>query len=194
MAKRLLIVLFILILGGMGVFYIYNLENPNTPDQGGIDQGMTNDNENQEEQLQPEFYGALAVDQGTTYTVPEMLIYALEDEWLAYAQYAEVINVFGDVFPFVSIMNGEQGHVDALLPLFKAYNVEVPANIAIDYVSVPKTIEEAFQLGVDAEKNNVAMYEQFMNQGLPEDVEKVFTALMDSSNVHLNSFESQLNQ
>jgi hypothetical protein len=46
--------------------------------------------------------------------------------------------------------------------------------------------------GVQAEIDNIAMYDSFLQQTLPEDVKLVFVELRDASKNHLASFQRQL--
>ncbi|HQO55671.1 MAG TPA: DUF2202 domain-containing protein [Clostridia bacterium] len=71
-------------------------------------------------------YGAAAVREGETYTVEQMLVYALQDEYLALAEYKAIMEKFGVDRPFGNIMKAEQTHVEHLLPLFAAYKIPVP--------------------------------------------------------------------
>jgi hypothetical protein len=83
-------------------------------------------------------------------------------------------------------MTAEQTHIDLLLPLFEAYGISVP-EFDVDVV-VPVTLEEAYQLGVEAEIANIALYQAFLDQDLPDDVRTVFEQLVEASNHHLAAF------
>ncbi len=140
--------------------------------------------------LASEDYGAAAVKEGTTYTVEQMLTYAIQDEYLAQAEYRAIIGQFGVSNPFTNIMKAEGVHVQRLLPLFTAYNVAVPADTAAGHVVLPETLEDIYQTGVTAEIHNIGMYEAFLKQeGLPEDVRDVFEALKRASENHLQAFQ-----
>lgn len=137
-------------------------------------------------------YGSSAVSSDQTYTVDQTLIYAIQDENLAYAEYAKIIETFGAVRPISNIIRAEQYHIAALERLFTEYGIAVPANTATDYVTVPASLTDALNAGVQAEKNNIAMYEAFLMQTLPDDVKVVFTALKSASEQHLAAFERSL--
>ncbi|HPE15800.1 MAG TPA: DUF2202 domain-containing protein [Oscillospiraceae bacterium] len=134
-------------------------------------------------------FGAAAVDETGTYALSEMLTYAIQDEYLAHAEYEEIIDTFGAARPFTNIVRAEETHIAALEPLFEQYGVSLPENTAGEYVAVPDTLIEAYQTGVDAEVENIAMYETFLEQDLPDDVRAVFTALEEASQNHLAAFE-----
>jgi len=140
--------------------------------------------------LASESFGAAAVKEGETYTIEQMLTYAIQDEYLARAEYKAIIALYGVDRPFTNIMKAEGTHVEHLLPLFAAYKVPVPADTAAGHVVLPGTLEEIYQVGVTAEIHNIAMYEAFLKQeGLPEDVKDVFEALKKASESHLAAFQ-----
>jgi hypothetical protein len=136
-----------------------------------------------------EGYNTLTVSSDQVYTIEEMLIAAIEDEYLAQATYEAIIEAFGSVKPFSRIVLAEQTHIDLLLPLFETYGVEVPLNTAAQYVVLPDTISSALATGIEAETLNIAMYQVFLSQeNLPEDVQAVFELLMNASENHLKAF------
>lgn len=140
--------------------------------------------------LASEDFGAAGVKEGETYTVEQMLTYAIQDEYLAQAEYKEIIAKFGVDRPFTNIMKAEATHVEHLLPLFAAYNIPVPADTGIEHIVLPATVQELYDPCIAAEIHNIAMYEAFLKQdGLPEDVKGVFEALKRASESHLQAFQ-----
>ena len=133
--------------------------------------------------------GALSDDE---LTLADMLTYALQDENLARAEYDLILNDFGSVRPFTNILRAEQTHIEALLPLFEAYGVDVPADEGALYAGAVGSLTEAFEAGVNAEVNNIAMYEIFLAEDLPDNVRTVFESLMNASENHLRAFQNQL--
>ena len=135
-------------------------------------------------------FGAAAVKEGETYTIEQMLTYAIQDEYLARAEYDAIIERFGVDRPFTNIKKAEGTHIEHLLPLFAAHSIAVPADTAVEHVVLPETLEEIYQIGVNAEIHNIGMYEAFLKQeGLPEDVKDVFEALKKASASHLQAFQ-----
>lgn len=123
------------------------------------------------------------------FSLEGMLQYAILDEYMAQAEYQAIIATFGDVMPFVKIVEAEQTHINLLLPLFEAYGFEVPENEAASNVVIPESITSALATGVEAEEANIAMYEAFLAQdNLPDDVREVFSALKVASEHHLKAF------
>ena len=134
-------------------------------------------------------FGSAAVTEDKTYTLSEMLTYAIEDEYLAHAEYEKIIDTFGAQTPFTNIIKAEETHIARLEPLFTEYGVTKPADNAESYTALPATLLDAMKAGVTAEINNIAMYEKFLSQDLPDDVQLVFTALKNASESHLAAFE-----
>ena len=140
-------------------------------------------------------FGAAALSEGKTYTVEEMLTYAIQDEYLARAEYKVIMDAYGEQRPFINIMRAEGVHIQRLLPLFTAYGVTVPEDTALELTVKPDSLAAAYEAGVTAEVNNIAMYEAFLKQSdLPDDVRAVFEALTRASGNHLRAFEQNVNK
>jgi hypothetical protein len=122
----------------------------------------------------------------------DMLVAAIEDEYKAQAEYDALIDTFGAVKPLTNIIKAEANHIDALEALFEAYGFPIPEDNGVQFVVLPDTLDESFQTGVDAEIKNIAIYEDFLKQDLPQDVEDAFINLMNASENHLAAFERQL--
>jgi len=136
--------------------------------------------------------GALARDTDTM-SVEEMLVYALQDEYLARAEYELILEEWGIERPFSNIIRSEERHIAALLPLFDRYGVEPPEDTAAEHVIMPASRLEAFEIGVHAEIENIAMYAAFLEANdLPRDLQNVFSALLRGSENHLRAFERGL--
>lgn len=134
-------------------------------------------------------FGSAAVEENKTYTLSNMLTFAIQDEYLAKAEYQTIMDTFGAQRPFSNIINAEETHIAELEPLFAEYGVTLPANTADDYTLVPSSLLDAFKASVEAEVNNIAMYDAFLQQELPDDVSLVFTELKQASEHHLTAFE-----
>lgn len=134
-------------------------------------------------------YGAAGASVDGSFTLEEMLSYALEDEYLARAEYEKIMEAYGTIRPFSNIMKAEETHIDLLLPLFEAYGVVLPEDASGEHVAIPESLGAAFETGVQAEIDNIAMYDKFLGEDLPEDVRAVFEALKRASESHLSAFE-----
>jgi hypothetical protein len=139
-------------------------------------------------------YGASAVRENETYTLEQMLTYAIEDEYLAYERYLKDIELFGVQRPFTNILRAENTHIMLLGPLFKNYHVPVPGNQAAQHVTTPHTLSEALKAGVEGEWLNMRMYDLFLRQEIPGDVRVVFTLLRNAAENHLRAFERVLSR
>ncbi len=135
--------------------------------------------------------GAARMDSSDSFTIKEALTYSMEDELLARAEYEKIIENYGKVKPFINIIEAEKKHIKYLEPLLEKYGVEYPV-IPDDAVVLPGTLEEAYRIGVEVEIANIAMYEKFLQNKLPDDVRGVFIKLKNASKNHLIAFERQL--
>ena len=136
--------------------------------------------------------GAAGASADNEYSLEEMLVYAMEDEYLAQAEYDVIMDTYGVVKPFSNIIKAEATHISLLDSLFEEYDVSVPEKDWESLVVVPKTLDAAYAIGVAAEEKNIAMYESFLKEKLPEDVREVFEALMNASEKHLVAFQRQV--
>jgi len=87
---------------------------------------------------------------------------AIYDEFHAYEVYAKVIESFGEVPPFSNILLSEQRHFMALIAMATKYNVPVPINNWADKITIPSTLMECCEVGVAAEIDNIAMYDDLL--------------------------------
>ncbi len=141
-----------------------------------------------------ELFGAKGAQQSSDPTLEQMLTYAIQDEYLARAEYRFIINEYGSVRPFSNIIQAEEQHINMLVPLFTTYGFAVPEDNAEEHIVVPKDLKEALETGVQAEIDNIGMYETFLNKSLPEDVRDVFERLKNASGNHLQAFRNALSR
>lgn len=134
-------------------------------------------------------FGSGAVTETQDYTTEEMLTYAIQDEYMALAEYRAIIAEYGESNPFSNLIEAEEYHITLLEDLFEAYGYAVPVDDAADRVTLPGSLAEAYEVGAEAETNNIKMYETFLAQDVPADVAAVFSALKDASGNHLTAFE-----
>lgn len=134
-------------------------------------------------------WGSLSALENETFTIEEMLVYALQDEYTAKAEYIYIMETFDVTKPFSNIKTSEESHIALLLPLFEAYGIVVIDDESMNHLFAIDSLQEAFEIGVVAEINNIAMYELFLTQELPDDLRDVFIKLRDASENHLAAFE-----
>lgn len=145
-----------------------------------------------------ELYGASgAAAAASSWTVEQMLRYAVEDEYLARAEYVAVMRKFGTARPFSNIKEAEDQHVAWLAELYSARGLPLPADGAASIVPVPASLQEAYRIGEKAEIDNIAMYESFLRSvqlagAENKDVKAVFERLKRASENHLRAFRNQL--
>ncbi len=134
-------------------------------------------------------FGAKTALETDELTIEQMLSYAIQDEYLARQEYELIIEEYGEQRPFTNIIQAEETHIEWLTELYDEYGYDMPEDNAIDYAVLPDSLETAFDVGVQAEIDNIAMYEKFMESELPDDIRSVFTQLRDASLNHLAAFE-----
>ena len=139
-------------------------------------------------------FGARGAEGKSGLTIEQMLTYAIQDEYLARAEYELIIGEYGSIRPFTNIMAAEVRHIEWVTELFDAYGYPVPEDTAGKYVVLPEDLKSSFETGVQAEIDNIAMYETFLKQDLPADVRDLFERLKDASENHLRAFRNNLNR
>lgn len=142
-------------------------------------------------------YGNSAAKADSTLTVEEMLVYAIQDEYLARAEYITIMTKFGQINPYANIRQAEEQHIAWLKDMFASLKLAVPSDEAARYIHVPASLKEAAQAGVQAEIDNIAMYDLFLAQPVVKDpryaaLVDLFVRLRDASKNHLEAFQRQL--
>lgn len=127
-------------------------------------------------------------------TLEEALTAALDDEYRARATYRAVLRAYGDVRPFVNIVESEERHIQALRRLCERYDVRIPADPWPARTSAPASLEAACRAAVEAERENGHLYEKLMEgAGDRADVVETFRRLLTASQEnHLPAFERAL--
>lgn len=139
-------------------------------------------------------YGAAGALADQSLSINDMLMYAVQDEYLARGEYLSIIDKFGDQRPYSNIIKSEERHLAFLEEVYLAYGLDFPEDSSIDHIVVPVDLLEAARTGVQAEIDNIAMYELFLTHDLPENVFEVFTALKNGSESHLLAFQKQVDR
>ena len=136
--------------------------------------------------------GTGVVTQGTTSEVLAAMALTLQDEYHAENTYRRVLADFGQVFPFSRIVNAEQRHSAAIAGLYRNRSLEVPTS-EWNLGNVPRfeSIREACTAAAQAEIDNIALYDTYLELELPTDVRNVFTNNRAASlHNHLPAFEA----
>ncbi len=115
---------------------------------------------------------------------------AIQDEYKAMLFYQKTIDKFGPVMPYINIVDAEVKHQESLASLFQKYGLAVPTSQWKDsditaFSSVQASCANCYQAEID----NIALYDKFLNLDLPADVRKVFENNRAASlNKHLPAF------
>jgi hypothetical protein len=117
---------------------------------------------------------------------------AIQDEYHAEAVYKRVLADFGEVWPFSNIVQAEARHAAAVAGLFTKRGLEIPASQwNLDNVPRFNSVAEACAAAAQAERDNIALYDEFLKMTLPRDVDNVFTNNRRASlQAHLPAFET----
>lgn len=148
--------------------------------------------------IMPLFFSVALATTPQTTPLPQKSVEALgvllEDERRAEALYAAVIAKHGDVRPFSNIIEAERRHQVALECLFESHGLPVPANPwKSKQAQAPVTLAGAFEAGVQAEVENVALYDRLMKTVTEPDLLEVFKRLRWASQErHLVAFRRHL--
>ncbi len=114
---------------------------------------------------------------------------ALDDEYLAWATYDQVIADFGEVPPFSNIREAEGRHIEALCTLFARYGLAVPVNPWLGKVAQYASLQEACEAAVEAEIANGELYERLLGTTGRPDILAVLRNLQEASQQrHLSAF------
>lgn len=130
----------------------------------------------------------------TPRSLQKVLAAAMDDEYHARATYRSVLDAFGDVRPFLNVVESEVRHIRALARLYDEYGLAVPADRWAGRVSAPASLREACRAGVEAERKNGALYEKLIESARSHpDVVAVLRRLQSASQErHLPAFERAL--
>ena len=144
--------------------------------------------------LSMEGLGSLVAIADSQLTWIDMMHYAVDDEYLAQAEYRLILDTYGSIKPYSNIVLSEGNHLSLLGQLFDLYQFPFPADPSAGHVVLPNSLLEAAQIGVAAEINNIEMYRYFMTLPIEANMATVFQLLMDASMNHLAAFERQVDR
>ena len=120
----------------------------------------------------------------------DALAAALDDEYKSRETYAQVIRDFGEVRPFINVVEAEARHIEALLALFKRYGIAAPENILAAKAPTFASVSAACTAAVQGEIENVTLYDRLLQSTTRADILDVFQALRAASqDRHLPAFQ-----
>jgi len=166
--------------------------NSSEQDESMMEDREESDMEEDESNEAPYSYGAVGALEDDDLTMEEMFTYAIQDEQLAHGEYAYVLETFGDQAPFNNIVSAEAQHISEMTVLFEKYNLAIPTDESENHLKQAADIKEALENCATGEVDNIAMYNKFLEQDIPDDVRATFTALRNASEGHLQSFRKSL--
>lgn len=122
--------------------------------------------------------------------VQAALLAALDDEYKAEATYQAVLDKHGDVRPFSNIIRAEQRHQEMVKAEMDRRGWAYGPNPYTGKIKAPATLLEACQTGVQAEIENIALYDKLLPTIDDAAARDVLTRLQWASREnHLPAFE-----
>lgn len=119
----------------------------------------------------------------------EALEAALDDEYKSHTTYNQVEQDFGEVRPFINIVEAEARHIAALLTLFRTYGLTAPPNQRPELVTRFSTLHDACVASIQGEIDNVAIYDRALRTTQRADILATYHALRSASlDRHLPAF------
>ena len=130
------------------------------------------------------------VEEGTdAYLLWEALM-GPDGEYAALASYQAVLDEYGQVEPYATIMAAEARHADALIRQLDRLGIDAPENPYLGLIPAPADLETAAEAWAEGEVLNVELYDQLIADAESDRVIKVFNNLRSASlDSHLPTFE-----
>ncbi len=132
----------------------------------------------------------LAPAAGTDAAVAWDALTGPDGEYAAAASYQAVLDKFGQVEPYATILGAELKHINALTRQLERAGVAVPANPYLGNLEAPENLEAAAKAWAEGEILNIEMYDKLLTQTSDSNLTRVLTNLRRSSQEsHLPMFE-----
>ncbi len=113
-----------------------------------------------------------------------------DGEFAAAASYQSVLDKFGQVEPYATILQAELKHINALSRQLERAGVVVPANPYLGNLVAPENLQLAAEAWAEGEILNVQMYDELLAQTTDSNLSRVLTNLRRSSQEsHLPLFQ-----
>ena len=114
----------------------------------------------------------------------------LDDEYKARETYEQVIHDFGEVRPFINIVEAEARHASALLNLFEKYGISPPPNRCAGKAPHFLSIYEACGTCIQNEIENVEIYDRALKSSRRPGIFTIYQVLGSTSkDLHLPAFQ-----
>lgn len=132
----------------------------------------------------------LAPASGTDAAIAWEALTSPDGEYAAAASYQAVLEKFGQVEPYATILGAELKHINALTRQLERAGVNVPVNPYLGNLEAPADLEAAAKAWAEGEILNVEMYDKLLSQTSDTNLTRVLTNLRRSSQEsHLPMFE-----
>ena len=105
---------------------------------------------------------------------------AYQDELKAYIRYEGIIEQFGEVSPFVNLVEAERRHLDHLADLYIARGM-TPASVSEPAAVMYLSVTAACQVSLEAEKDNVVVLDRLMKESVDTDIKDTLKWIRDAS-------------
>lgn len=115
---------------------------------------------------------------------------ALDDEYRAEATYQAIIDKFGAVRPFINIIEAERRHAGMVKRQYARLGIEAPENPYLGEIEAPESLLDACKNGVEAEIENIALYDRLLPKVSDPQVRETLGRLQAASrDNHLPAFQ-----
>lgn len=130
------------------------------------------------------------VTEGTDAFIVWEALMGSDGEYAALASYQAVLDEYGVVEPYATIMAAEGRHADALIRQLQRLGVEVPSNPYLGLIAAPGDLKAAAEAWAEGEILNVEMYDNLLSQTEDSQIIKVLNNLRSASlDSHLPAFQ-----
>ena len=124
----------------------------------------------------------------------EIILAALmgpDGEYAALASYQAVLDEYGLVEPYATILNAESRHADALIRQLERLGLEVPENPYLGTIAAPGDLQSAAEAWAEGEILNIELYDYLITQTDDSQLLKVLNNLRSASlDSHLPAFQA----
>ena len=126
-----------------------------------------------------------------TTELKSMLDILYQDEYNTKSTYEEIIDEFGPNILYNNLIQAEAQHMNALERIYTRYDIQIP-NMDARTPNLPDNLLDTYTLGKEAEEANIALYDKYLDEDLPEDIRFTFERLMNASYHHLDAFKQAI--
>ena len=114
-----------------------------------------------------------------------------QDEYNTKSTYEEIIDEFGPNILYNNLIQAEAQHMNALERIYTRYELQIP-DMDARTPNLPDNLLDTYTLGKEAEEANIALYDKYLDEDLPEDIRFTFERLMNASYHHLDAFNQAI--